>query len=62
MKKICIAKGVTGSGKTEVYMRLVEKTLEEGKVSYSFSTRNFLTPQMIERFKGRFGSRCSIIS
>lgn len=50
-----LLKGVTGSGKTEVYMRLVEKTLLEDKSSIILVPEIALTPQMIERFKGRFG-------
>ncbi len=50
-----LLKGVTGSGKTEVYMRLVEKALLENKSSIILVPEIALTPQMIERFKGRFG-------
>lgn len=56
MKKVFLLKGVTGSGKTEVYMRLVEKTLSEGKSTIILVPEISLTPQMIERFKGRFGT------
>jgi len=51
-----LVKGVTGSGKTEIYMHLVGKMLEEGKDSIILVPEIALTPQMIERFKGRFGS------
>lgn len=50
-----LIKGVTGSGKTEVYMRLVEETLNQGKSAIVLVPEISLTPQMIERFKGRFG-------
>jgi len=50
-----LIKGVTGSGKTEVYMRLVEDTLNKGNSAIVLVPEISLTPQMIERFKGRFG-------
>lgn len=57
---LILLKGVTGSGKTEVYMRIVEKTLEEGKSAIVLVPEIALTPQMIERFKGRFGSNVAL--
>ena len=57
---IFLLKGVTGSGKTEIYMRLVEKTLSEGKSAIVLVPEISLTPQMIERFKGRFGSEVAL--
>ena len=50
-----LIKGVTGSGKTEVYMRLVQDVLNQGKSAIVLVPEISLTPQMIERFKGRFG-------
>ena len=50
-----LIKGVTGSGKTEIYMNLVKEMLEQGKDSIILVPEIALTPQMIERFKGRFG-------
>lgn len=50
-----LVKGVTGSGKTEVYLRLVQETLNEGKSAIVLVPEISLTPQMIERFKARFG-------
>ena len=47
--------GVTGSGKTEVYMQLIEKVLEQEKSAILLVPEISLTPQMIDRFIGRFG-------
>ncbi|MGL4451553.1 MAG: primosomal protein N' [Sarcina sp.] len=58
--KTCLLKGVTGSGKTEVYMNLVSAMLFEDKTSLMLVPEIALTPQMIERFKGRFGSDVAI--
>ncbi|NLK71751.1 MAG: DEAD/DEAH box helicase family protein, partial [Clostridiales bacterium] len=47
--------GVTGSGKTEVYMQAIRKTLLMGRNAIVLVPEISLTLQMIERFKGRFG-------
>ncbi len=47
--------GVTGSGKTEVYMQLIEKVLEKEKTAILLVPEISLTPQMLDRFIGRFG-------
>ena len=59
-KKGFLLKGVTGSGKTEVYMNLVGETLTEGKSAIVLVPEISLTPQMIERFKGRFGKNVAL--
>ena len=46
--------GVTGSGKTEVYLQLIEKVLEAGKQALVLIPEISLTPQTIERFRDRF--------
>ena len=47
--------GVTGSGKTEVYMQLIEKVINEEKGAILLVPEISLTPQMLDRFIGRFG-------
>lgn len=59
-EKIFLLKGVTGSGKTEVYMNLVEEMLKKDKSTLILVPEISLTPQMIERFKGRFGKDVSV--
>ncbi|OPJ61754.1 primosomal protein N' [Clostridium oryzae] len=52
--------GITGSGKTEIYLQLVEKNLKENKDCIVLVPEISLTPQMLERFKGRFGNNISV--
>lgn len=52
--------GVTGSGKTEIYLNLVEHILIEDKEAIVLVPEISLTPQMIERFKGRFGDNVAV--
>jgi primosomal protein N' (replication factor Y) len=47
--------GVTGSGKTEVYMRAIDETLAQGKQALVLVPEISLTPQTVRRFAGRFG-------
>ena len=53
--------GVTGSGKTEIYMHLVREMLNENKSCIILVPEIALTPQMIERFINRFGDKVAII-
>ncbi|WP_163536748.1 primosomal protein N' [Gracilibacillus sp. YIM 98692] len=53
--------GVTGSGKTEVYLQAIEKVLEKGKEAIVLVPEISLTPQMVQRFKGRFGSNVAVL-
>lgn len=47
--------GVTGSGKTEVYLQLIQATLDKGKRAIVLVPEISLTPQMVDRFTNRFG-------
>lgn len=47
--------GVTGSGKTEVYLQLIQKAVEQGKTAILLVPEISLTPQMLDRFIARFG-------
>lgn len=47
--------GVTGSGKTEVYMQVIQKTLDEGRTAIMLVPEIALTKQIIDRFIGRYG-------
>ncbi|MFC0271241.1 primosomal protein N' [Metabacillus herbersteinensis] len=53
--------GVTGSGKTEVYMQAVEAVVRKGKEAIVLVPEISLTPQMVNRFKGRFGSQVAVL-
>lgn len=46
--------GVTGSGKTEIYLRAIEETVRQGKEALVLVPEISLTPQTIQRFQGRF--------
>ncbi len=59
-KKYFLIHGVTGSGKTEIYMHLVNNMLLQNKASIILVPEISLTPQMIERFKGRFGKDIAV--
>lgn len=58
--RMFLLKGVTGSGKTEVYMNLVSEMIRNDKQSIILVPEISLTPQMVERFKGRFGSDIAV--
>ncbi|MFH1542284.1 MAG: primosomal protein N' [bacterium] len=53
--------GVTGSGKTEVYMQAIANVLTKGKSAIVLVPEIALTPQMIERFTARFGEQCAVL-
>ncbi|GIN70521.1 primosomal protein N' [Bacillus sp. J14TS2] len=53
--------GVTGSGKTEIYLQSIQKVLEKGKEAIVLVPEISLTPQMVDRFKGRFGDDVAVL-
>jgi primosomal protein N' (replication factor Y) len=53
--------GVTGSGKTEVYLQAIEKSLQQEREAIVLVPEISLTPQMVQRFKGRFGSKVAVL-
>jgi primosomal protein N' (replication factor Y) len=57
-----LLKGVTGSGKTEVYMELIARTIARGRQAIMLIPEIALTYQTVMRFKNRFGDRVSILN
>lgn len=53
--------GVTGSGKTEVYLKLIEETVKLGKSAILLVPEIALTPQTLSRLRGRFKDDCAIL-
>lgn len=53
--------GVTGSGKTEVYMRAIDTVLKQGKTALVLVPEISLTGQAVERFTARFGGRTAVL-
>ena len=59
-KKPILLHGVTGSGKTEIYLRAIEEALKNGKDAIVLVPEISLTPQTVGRFKDRFGERVGV--
>jgi primosomal protein N' (replication factor Y) len=53
--------GVTGSGKTEIYLRAIEEVLHQGREAIILVPEISLTPQLLSRFKDRFGENLSLL-
>ncbi len=53
--------GVTGSGKTEVYLHLIEEVLQRGEQSLVMVPEIALTPQLLHRFKSRFNAEIAVM-
>ena len=60
-EKPVLIHGVTGSGKTEVYLNLIEDVVKKGKTAIMLVPEIALTPQMFSRLKARFGDLSAIL-
>ena len=59
--EVVVVDGVTGSGKTELYLRAIEETLAEGRTACVLVPEISLTPQTVGRFRGRFGDLVAVM-
>lgn len=56
-----LLEGVTGSGKTEVYLQLISDVIHQGQTALLLVPEIALTPQMVKQFKERFGQRVAVL-
>ncbi|HIU06642.1 MAG TPA: primosomal protein N', partial [Candidatus Onthoplasma faecigallinarum] len=59
--KTFLLKGVTGSGKTEVYMTIIEEAIKDNKTAIMLVPEISLTPQMMQRFNSRFPNDVAVL-
>jgi len=59
--KVFLLKGITGSGKTEVYLQTIAQVLAKGQGALMLVPEISLTPQMVDRFKSRFGEDVAVL-
>ena len=60
-KTVSLVFGVTGSGKTEVYLSLINSTIKSGKTAIMLVPEIALTPQMLKQLRARFGDSAAIL-
>lgn len=59
--EVVLLDGVTGSGKTEVYLQAIERVIERGRTACVLVPEISLTPQTVARFRGRFGDTVAVM-
>lgn len=59
--RVVLVDGVTGSGKTEVYLQAIERVLSQGRTACVLVPEISLTPQTVGRFRGRFGDTVAVM-
>ena len=60
-KRVHLLHGVTGSGKTEIYLRLIAEAISEGKTAIFLVPEISLTPQMLKKLRSRFKGEAAIL-
>ena len=60
-KDVTLIFGVTGSGKTEIYLRLISDAIKENKTAIMLVPEIALTPQMLRQLRSRFGEKAAIL-
>ncbi len=60
-RRVQLLHGVTGSGKTEIYLTLIAQSLKEGKSAIFLVPEISLTPQMLSQLRARFGKNAAIL-
>ena len=60
-KEITLLHGVTGSGKTEIYLNLIDRAIKDGKSAIMLVPEISLTPQMLAQLRARFSENVSIL-
>ncbi|SFG36593.1 replication restart DNA helicase PriA [Desulfotomaculum arcticum] len=59
--QVFLLHGITGSGKTEVYLHCIEQVLREGRQAVTLVPEISLTPQMVKQFRSRFGREVAVL-